>query len=154
MCERRKIIDARLDDIEYCNCTKETLQKAKSDNAKNPTSTDKYTEWKPYIERKNMVVWRREEKPGMFAYKGKCFNVVSWVDFFKLFICFWLIVHASYTDITAEDFLHVQTNTTYRKQWDKSAIALDVVDVDPKNAHKSHVIYWEMLWPVSILNFY
>lgn len=60
------------------------------------------------------------------------------------------VVHASYTDITAEDFLHVQTNTTYRKQWDKSAIALDVVDVDPKNSLKSHVIYWEMLWPVRI----
>lgn len=60
------------------------------------------------------------------------------------------IVHASYSDITAEDFLHVQTDTTYRKQWDKSAIALDVVDVDPKNIHKSHIIYWEMQWPVCI----
>lgn len=58
------------------------------------------------------------------------------------------LVYASYSDVTAEDFLHVQTNTTYRKQWDNSAVALDVIDIDPKNVNKSHVVYWEMRWPV------
>lgn len=66
-------------------------------------------------------------------------------------IIIWKIsVHASYPDVTAEDFLYVQTNLNYRKQWDKSAIALEVVDVDPSNSLKSHVVYWEMLWPVGI----
>lgn len=58
-------------------------------------------------------------------------------------------VYASYPDITAEDFLHVQTNTHYRKEWDKTAVALDIVDVDPSNTRKAHVVYWEMLWPVN-----
>lgn len=59
-------------------------------------------------------------------------------------------MYASYPDVTADDFLYVQTDTTYRKVWDKSAITLEVVDNDPVNNAKSQVIYWEMLWPVSI----
>lgn len=73
LCDRRTIIDARLDGIEYCNCTKEMLRNAKNDNKNCPKANDKYSEWKPYLERKNMVVWRREEKPGMFAYKGNIY---------------------------------------------------------------------------------
>lgn len=61
-------------------------------------------------------------------------------------------MYASYDDISAEDFLHIQTDTEYRKEWDKSAIALDVIDTDPVHRQKSHVIHWEMQWPV-ILNF-
>lgn len=68
VCERRKVIDCRLDGIEYCSCTKEQQRAAKNE-AKHAAS-DQFNEWKPYLERKNMVVWRREEKPGMFAYKG------------------------------------------------------------------------------------
>lgn len=58
-------------------------------------------------------------------------------------------MHASYSDVTAEDFLYVQTDTQYRKVWDKSAVTLDIVDVDPANRTKSQVVYWEMLWPVK-----
>lgn len=58
-------------------------------------------------------------------------------------------VYASYNDIAAEDFLHVQTDTEYRKTWDATAINLDVIDTDPAHKQKSHIIYWEMLWPVS-----
>lgn len=61
-------------------------------------------------------------------------------------------MYASYPDVSAEDFLYVQTDTTYRKVWDKSAITLEVVDTDPVNKAKSQIIYWEMLWPVSIIN--
>lgn len=43
----------------------------------------------------------------------------------------------------------MQTDTQYRKVWDKTAISLDIVDVDPANRSKSQVVYWEMLWPVS-----
>ena len=59
------------------------------------------------------------------------------------------LVYASYPDVSAEDFLFVQTDTTYRKVWDKSAITLEVVDNDPVDNAKSQIIYWEMLWPVS-----
>lgn len=59
------------------------------------------------------------------------------------------LVYASYPDVSAEDFLFVQTDTTYRKVWDKSAITLEIVDNDPVDNAKSQIIYWEMLWPVS-----
>lgn len=43
----------------------------------------------------------------------------------------------------------MQIDVEYRKSWDKTAIALDVVDTDPAHRQKSQIIYWEMLWPVS-----
>lgn len=58
-------------------------------------------------------------------------------------------VYAEYDDISAEDFLHIQTDTEYRKEWDKSAITLDVIDTDPVHRNKSHIIHWEMQWPVQ-----
>lgn len=63
-------------------------------------------------------------------------------------------VYASYDDISAEDFLHIQTDTEYRKEWDKSAITLDVIDTDPVHRQKSHIIHWEMQWPVSFFSDY
>lgn len=62
-------------------------------------------------------------------------------------------MYASYNDIAADDFLQVQTDTEYRKSWDTTAITLNVIDTDPAHKHKSHVIYWEMLWPVSNIFF-
>ncbi|KAG4069007.1 hypothetical protein HA402_008318 [Bradysia odoriphaga] len=119
-CNRRKIIDCRVEGIVYCTCSKEILKYAACED----------NEWKPYLERKNMIVWRREERPGLYAYK----------------------VYASYPDVSADDFLFVQTDTAYRKVWDKSAITLEVVDNDPTNITKSQVIYWEMLWPKLFAN--
>lgn len=58
-------------------------------------------------------------------------------------------MYAVYKDVSAEDFLHVQIDTEYRKIWDQTAITLDVIDADPVHKGKSHIIYWEMLWPVS-----
>lgn len=57
-------------------------------------------------------------------------------------------MYAIYKDVSPEDFLHVQTDTEYRKTWDKTAVTLDVIDSDPVHKGKSHIIYWEMLWPV------
>lgn len=28
-------------------------------------------EWIPYYSKQNLMIWRREEKPGLYAYKGK-----------------------------------------------------------------------------------
>lgn len=58
-------------------------------------------------------------------------------------------VHVMYDDVSAEEFLHVQTDDEYRKTWDNAAVALDVIDIDPVYRNKSQVIYWEMQWPVS-----
>lgn len=139
ICGHRLIIDCKIDGIVYCTCSngntcasRVAQSSGAGGNAVAGTSkTGKQCEayekpWQPYLERKNMVIWRREEQPGLFAYK----------------------VYAVYDDISAEDFLHIQTDTEYRKEWDKSAITLDVIDTDPVHRNKSHIIHWEMQWPV------
>lgn len=68
LCQRRYVIDTKVDGIEYCKCTKD-VKKSKSTDKMAQMKNAK--EWKPYLERKNMVVWRREELPGLYAYKGK-----------------------------------------------------------------------------------
>lgn len=56
----------------------------------------------------------------------------------------------TYPDVTAEDFLFVQMDIDYRKEWDNTAVALDVIESDVAQGSNSQVMYWEMLWPVSL----
>lgn len=117
-CGKRIRIFSKVEGIEYCSCPK--------NNCKSSKCTES---WMPYIEQKDMITWRREEKPGFYSYK----------------------VYVRYPDITAEDFLRVQTDVKYRQQWDKTAITLDIVDTDP-NSSNSQIVYWEMLWPKLFAN--
>lgn len=77
LCNRRKIIDYKVEGIEYCCCSKEKLKQFEIQKQSNTVNTinhnniDTTTEWKPYLERENIIIWRREEKPGLFSYKGK-----------------------------------------------------------------------------------
>ncbi|XP_055381796.1 stAR-related lipid transfer protein 7, mitochondrial [Condylostylus longicornis] len=87
-------------------------------------------EWVPYIEKEGLTIWRREEKSALYAYK----------------------VYAKYSDITANDFLHVQTDLEYRKEWDDSVAKLEIIDADPTDCGKSQIIYWEMQWPKLFAN--
>lgn len=122
-CQKRREIDCRIDGICYCRCPKnvaEVLGRQEND----------YTAWEPYIEQRDMITWRREVKPGLYAYK----------------------VYVEYPDITAEDFLHVQTDVEYRKKWDNTAVSLEVIDEDSAKGSESHIIYWEMLWPKLFAN--
>lgn len=80
-----------------------------------------------------MLVWRREEKDfnGLYSYK----------------------VYGSFDDVSADDFLQVQIDTNYRKEWDSTAKQLEIIDTDPSSQSSpksaSDIIYWEMVWPVS-----
>lgn len=79
-----------------------------------------------------MLMWRREEpgSGGLYAYK----------------------VYGSFPDVSAEDFLRVQVDVEYRKEWDPTARHLEVIDTDPSTEscqdNRSDVVYWEMIWPV------
>lgn len=99
-----------------CCCLKKDLQKKSFEN------------WTTFVEKKDMVVWRKQQDCGYYEYK----------------------VYGSFNDVTAEDFLNVQIDTEYRKTWDTTAITLEVIDKDPVPYSNSDIIYWEMLWPVSI----
>lgn len=61
-----------------------------------------------------------------------------------------ILVYVSYPDVTAEDFLFVQTNISYRREWDNTAVALDVIE--SSQSEDSQVIYWEMMWPKLFQN--
>ncbi|XP_070501965.1 stAR-related lipid transfer protein 7, mitochondrial [Chironomus tepperi] len=84
--------------------------------------------WEFYVQKDNMITWRKEQDVGQYAYK----------------------VYVKYDDITAEDFLHVQMDIDYRREWDHTAVTLEVIDTDPYDDQQ--VIYWEMLWPKLFSN--
>lgn len=127
-CHLRIVIDnaSKQPGIEYCQCH----------GAKTTATLNKDPEgWQPYIERQDMLVWRRQESDtGLFAYK----------------------VYGSFPDVTAEDFLQVQIDIDYRKQWDMTAQELQIIDTDPESItssnHRGDVIYWEMIWPKLFAN--
>lgn len=114
-CKKRRLIDRRIDAIVYCDCASRS-------------KCDKWDNWEPYLERQNIIIWRKHQGSGQFAYK----------------------VYGSYADVSAEDFFYVQTSVDYRREWDKTAINLDIVDTDTAKASNCHVLYWEMLWPVNM----
>lgn len=80
-CGHRLIIDCKLDGIVYCACSSGNTCASKAAKLATPSRGGKLCEtyekpWQPYMERQNMIIWRREEQPGLFAYKGMtwCFN--------------------------------------------------------------------------------
>ncbi|XP_030376736.1 uncharacterized protein LOC115625726 [Scaptodrosophila lebanonensis] len=90
---------------------------------------DEHT-WEPYFSKNEFSIWRREERTSMYSYK----------------------VYARFDDITADDFLHVQTDLDYRRQWDDTALRLELISEDPVPGSNSHLIYWEMQWPRLFAN--
>ncbi|KAL3278366.1 hypothetical protein HHI36_013695 [Cryptolaemus montrouzieri] len=100
------------------------------DDYKPPEFPTKYDNWETFIEKKDLVVWRRLQESGHYEYK----------------------VYGSYNDVSAEEFLNVQVDTNYRRLWDTTAIILDIVERDPDPKNNSDIIYWEMLWPMLFAN--
>ncbi|CAG9769285.1 unnamed protein product [Ceutorhynchus assimilis] len=87
--------------------------------------------WVPFIEKDDLLVWRRPHgSEGLYEYK----------------------VYGSYHDVTAEDFLNVQVDTLYRKEWDTTAVQLEVGERDPMSDSNSDILYWEMQWPRLFVN--
>lgn len=113
-CKQRKLIDFTDPNVVYCKCPGDKNGKHFKDN------------WEPYLERKDIMIWRRKRVSGCYEYK----------------------VYGVYNDVTAIDFLKVQIDTDYRKQWDNTAVELEIIESE--DTTNSDVIYWEMQWPVSI----
>lgn len=148
-CGHRLVIDYKVDGIVYCACSKGNTCASRAVQPSTKTVGKQYEKpWTPYMERKNMIIWRREDQPGLFAYKGSWNGKITKIFHENQFTLI-VSVYASYDDISAEDFLHIQTDTEYRKEWDQSAVTLDVIDTDPVHRSKSHIIHWEMQWPVK-----
>ncbi|PNF40186.1 hypothetical protein B7P43_G08275 [Cryptotermes secundus] len=116
-CRKRMVVDAPLPSIDYCKCSHKTHCFEKD-----------VCGWKPFLEREDLLVWRKEDEVfhGLYVYK----------------------VYGKYHDVAAKDFLKVQIDTDFRKTWDNTAINLKVVEQD--SASNSDIVYWEMKWPVCV----
>lgn len=136
-------IKKHVNELEYINKLKENTiclacdkTNRNNPNESNPIckcgalakTTQKYDDWETFIQEKDLVVWRRLHPSGFYEYK----------------------VFGSYNDVYAEDFLNVQIDIDYRRKWDKTAVSLEVAETDQTPNSNSDIIYWEMLWPVSL----
>ncbi|XP_057367632.1 uncharacterized protein LOC130688653 [Daphnia carinata] len=117
-CQKRLKIDQKVPDVVYCSC---------SDSK--PSSAE-LNGWKPFIERPNTLVWRKEHEiyKGLYAYK----------------------MYGRFETINAMDFLRVQLDTNFRKQWDASAIQLEIIEENVNT--NTDLVYWEMRWPRPFAN--
>ncbi|XP_014488955.1 PREDICTED: stAR-related lipid transfer protein 7, mitochondrial-like isoform X2 [Dinoponera quadriceps] len=118
-CHLRIVVDVIQSNVKYCKC-----------NGVQSTASNQNSDgWQPYIERQDMLIWRRQEPGGLYAYK----------------------VYGSFSDVTAEDFLQVQIDVDYRLEWDSTAKELEIIETDPQSKscidQSNDVIHWEMLWP-------
>jgi StAR-related lipid transfer protein 7, mitochondrial len=109
-------------------------------------NNDDLDPWEFYVQKDNMITWRREESDGNYVYKGE----QSINSCFLFLLINFSSVYVKYDDITAEDFLFVQTDVNYRREWDNTAVKLEIVDEDPYDDQQ--IIYWEMLWPRLFAN--
>jgi len=83
-------------------------------------------DWKPFLERGDIIVWRREHAslPGMWEYK----------------------MYGNFDDVTADEFLNVQLDMSeFRLSWDKSTAQCNILDRDSMTG--GIVYYWEVNWP-------
>ncbi|KAM7284480.1 stAR-related lipid transfer protein 7, mitochondrial [Ixodes scapularis] len=80
--------------------------------------------WEPVVENSKMFLWRRW-MPETSGYEYKVFG--------------------TFYDIPARAFFSVQTDTEYRKRWDKLVIKLDIIDREAKGG--CEVVHWVMQYP-------
>jgi len=145
-CGKRLKVDYILPDNEYCTC--------------NVTKQPGYVDgWTPYVERKDIIVWRKEHelKKGLYHYK----------------------LYGVFDDITVWEFLAVQLDlSTFRLGWDTSTAQCKQVDIEQNDENKQEseeenppskvlsnccigggnnssealVYYWEVNWPTFFSN--
>jgi len=118
ICGNRLRIEGPSSGVTYCSCPDA------------PASVYGLTiegcEWKPFLERGDIIVWRKEHATlkGMYEYK----------------------MYGIFDDVTADEFLSVQLDMSeFRLNWDKSTAQCQLVEEDPQS--NGIVYYWEVNWP-------
>ncbi|XP_028158456.1 uncharacterized protein LOC114351433 isoform X2 [Ostrinia furnacalis] len=88
--------------------------------------------WVPYMEVEDVIIWRKEYKPGqgLYAYK----------------------VYGRYKEVQAADFAAVQVDGAYRRAWDAAVAALALVERRANGVSDQAVLHWEVLWPRLFAN--
>ncbi|KAJ8703955.1 hypothetical protein PYW07_013249 [Mythimna separata] len=116
-CGKRLVIEKKQPGVPYCACKV------------SETTEDTCDGWVPYMEAEDVIIWRKEYKPGLGLYAYK--------------------VYGRYPDVRASDFAAVQVDGAYRTVWDAAVAALAVVERHANGLADQAVLHWEVLWPVS-----
>ncbi|KAJ2939885.1 hypothetical protein O0L34_g6585 [Tuta absoluta] len=118
-CDKRLVLTDKQKGIQYCECP----------NTGAPKGT--YDGWVPYMEAENIIIWRKEYKPGgLYAYK----------------------VYGRYKHVKAEDFANIQVDGAYRTVWDSAVANLSIVEKEANGMKDQMVLHWEVLWPRLFAN--
>ena len=128
-CGRRHVIEGKVEGVEYCEC--ETAKVSVYGEQ------SRGLEWTPFLERKDILIWRQEHPPGsgLYAYK----------------------MYGHFADVTPSEFVEVQLDMSeYRLRWDESTSQCYVIEEEGSLAgglgNLSHVYYWEVNWPRFFAN--
>jgi len=114
-CGLRLRIDGELAEVSYCHCP---------DSPKSVFGVVGPSGWSPFLERRDILVWRRQHSSmkGMYEYK----------------------MYGSFADVTAEEFLFVQNDLSrFRTSWDSSTKEVSQLAEEGSSV----VYYWEVNWP-------
>merc|ERR1719209_1045165 len=114
-CGDRLRIEGELEDVVYCKCP---------DAPKSVYGVEGPDGWRPFVERRDILVWRRPHPTlqGMYEYK----------------------MYGNFGDVTAEEFLAVQNDLTkFRASWDASTKQLGSLAEEGSSV----VYHWEVNWP-------
>ncbi|XP_039762349.1 uncharacterized protein LOC120635406 isoform X1 [Pararge aegeria] len=119
-CGKRLVIDKKHTGVRYCVCKDPKPEGGSSEG------------WVPYMETEDVIIWRKEYKPGkgLYAYK----------------------VYGRYPEVQASDFAAVQIDGAYRRVWDSAVAALAVVQTNVSGIPGQAVLHWEVLWPRLFAN--
>lgn len=117
-CGHRLRIEGPVPTVTYCICpnTPSSVYGLASEGC----------DWIPFLERGDIIVWRKEHQTmkGMYEYK----------------------MYGSFDDVTADEFFSVQLDMSeFRLSWDKSTAHCNVLDTDTETG--GIVYYWEVNWP-------
>jgi len=120
VCGNRLRIGSEVSNVNYCKC------KDAPSSVYGKESED--CEWRPFIERKDILVWRREHKTMKGSYEYK--------------------MYGNFDDVSADEFLSVQLDMSeFRLSWDKSTAQCVVIDENKSDDNHGIVYYWEVNWP-------
>jgi len=117
-CGQRFRIEKEVESVQYCQC---------KDAPKSVWGVGKEQgDWSPFLERKDIIVWRREHPTmkGMYVYR----------------------MYGRFDDVSAEEFIRVQLDMSeFRLSWDTSTAQCYVLDSNKQTDQE--VYYWEVNWP-------
>merc|ERR1712002_1082823 len=89
-----------------------------------------YDGWEPFIERDNVIVWRKPHEVHTHLFHFK--------------------VYGRYEDVSLSAFMESQLNTHFRTEWDFTALQLSIL-----HSHKdsnSDLLYWLVKFPSFFSN--